>query len=173
MRRVSDIYFTLLLIPFFILLILVFFVLNCFYIEHKYSGLGLGTFYTLKLGSFLPQNREKITTLITESLEKVENEFSFYRKDSILSDLNRNKVLNDPPEDFSRLIRFSLQLSVLSEGYYDITIGPLKKLWSDLLSGEGGVPSQYKNQKALKNTGYENILFSERSILLKNSVYIT
>lgn len=65
------------------------------------------------------------------------------------------------------LISESIRFSKLSEGYFDITILPLKELW-DFKSENPKVPSRESIDKELKKVDYRNIEIGKKAVLKNN-----
>lgn len=64
------------------------------------------------------------------------------------------------------LIKLSQKYYKISEGEFDITIGPLVELW-DIGPATGKVPSDQAIEKALTVVNYEKILFDEEKVAIK------
>ena len=81
---------------------------------------------------------------IEATLVEVNRQMSNYQPDSELSRFNRAPV-NEPfkvAPDFARVTRFALELSRLSDGAFDPTLGPLINLWGfGEKTGEHVVPT--------------------------------
>ncbi|WP_037373316.1 FAD:protein FMN transferase [Anaerovorax odorimutans] len=66
------------------------------------------------------------------------------------------------------ILKTSIYYSELSEGYFDITAGPLISLWN-IKDGKGYVPSSEEIEEAKKFINYKDILFqNEKEVMLKN-----
>lgn len=113
------------------------------------KGYTMGTSYTIQwLGD--PTQLNNIQTQIDVLLESVNQQMSTYRTDSELSQFNQAK----PPytqsisAEFARVIGQSIEINHLTDGYFDISIGPLVNLWG---FGPDKRPSKQPN-KALIDT---------------------
>jgi len=124
------------------------------------QGMTMGTNYSI---SFAEQPERSITSLqgeIDEILETINKQMSTYIDDSELSQINQSKSqdwLTLSPELYE-VISMALQISHLTNGAYDITIGNLVNLWG---FGPGEIPQAVPEDEtiniALKTTGYEYI----------------
>ncbi|MBI3991506.1 MAG: FAD:protein FMN transferase [Candidatus Omnitrophica bacterium] len=102
------------------------------------------------------------------SVEGIDRLMSNYKEDSEISRLNRIKG-NEPlvvnPQVFE-IVQKSIEFGKLTSGAFDITVGPLLKLWGFYSSDARSVPDDDKIREIMSMVGYKNIrLFpSERKI---------
>jgi thiamine biosynthesis lipoprotein len=93
-----------------------------------------------------------------EEARRVDQLLSNYKDDSELSKINR--LAADGPVEISAemadLIRSCLEYSQASEGAFDITVGPLMKVWG-FYRGEGSLPGRFTLWRTLRKTGYQNL----------------
>ena len=83
---------------------------------------------------------------------------SNYLADSEWSAMNReaaSRPVRVTPELFA-LLSDCLEYSRMSDGAFDITVGPLMKVWG-FYKGEGGLPQPEEVRKALKSVGYRHV----------------
>lgn len=66
-----------------------------------------------------------------ERLAQLNERLSDYREDSEVSRLGREMRLEQPSADLVAVLRASLQVAEETEGAFDITVGPLVKLWRE------------------------------------------
>ena len=66
-----------------------------------------------------------------EELERVEDLMSIYRPDSQLSQLNRDRLLQDPHPYLVRVLRYAQTISRRTGGAFDVTVQPLWKLYAE------------------------------------------
>lgn len=96
------------------------------------TGRALGTTWTVKfLQPAPPLNPATLNARITETLERLEQQFSTYRPNSELSRFNAARStdwITVSPE-LARVATDSRSLSVLTGGAFDATIFPLVDLW--------------------------------------------
>ena len=116
----------------------------------EFSGRTMGTWYTIKVSDF-PANgdAQTVANLIEAELNNVNDKMSTYKPDSELSRFNQAPV-GEPfkvsPDTFEVLTR-SLEIWRLSQGAFDVTIGPLVNLWG---FGPDGRPDKVPSRKAMK-----------------------
>ncbi len=121
----------------------------------------MGTYYSIKWvnQAGLP-SPEVIRQQVEERLELVNDQMSTYRPDSELSRFNQFQ--SDTPFQVSaataKVVQEALRISKLSDGVYDVTIGPLVNLWS---FGPEARPEQIPSDKLihqrLSEVGYEHL----------------
>ncbi len=137
----------------------------------------MGTTYTIK---FIPQSSNtELTNLhtdINQLLANINSIMSTYDPNSELSLLNNNKS-NECiaiSEDLGVVIDNAIKISEMTQGSFDITVGPLVDLW-----GFGPeaipltIPDEKKLSSVLASVGYKNIIFDEvNSCLTKENLDI-
>lgn len=74
-------------------------------------------------------------------------------------------------EDTAELVELSLKMSEMTDGALDCTMYPVLKEWG-FTSGDYKVPDGEKIAELLKNTGYENISFDGKNIVLPENFQI-
>ena len=130
-----------------VLIFQLFFLLILFSCKEKpqysnFAGTAQGTTY-----SIVYENQGKIDPqTLRQEVEKVLHDFdmslSLYEDSSILSRINRNeKVI--PDKFFTDVYKRSVEISKLSEGAFDVTVGPLVRAW-------GFGPDEHKNVTPLR-----------------------
>jgi FAD:protein FMN transferase len=103
----------------------------------KFNGLAQGSTY-----SIVYQDPEKITPVkLKEDVEKILHNFdmslSLYNDSSLVSKINRNEDVI-PDTFFTEVFKRSEEISIMTDGAFDITVGPLVKAW-------GFGPDEHKN----------------------------
>jgi len=96
------------------------------------TGRAMGTGWTVKLAAGpTPHDLDEVSRKISGRLEHLEQIFSTYRPDSVLSRFNR-----DPGTDWvsvapemAELAQASRRISELTAGAFDVTVLPLLELW--------------------------------------------
>ena len=91
-------------------------------------------------------------------IQRIEDLLSEFRKDSYVSLVNRNagiQPVHVDSETMSLLERCG-QISQLSQGYFDITVGPLKKIYR-FQNDQFLLPTKKEIRKALNKVGYQKI----------------
>ena len=92
----------------------------------------MGTTYTIR---FLPelgsQSNEEMQRLIDEELNRVNQQMSTYLKDSEITRFNDSQSMDWFPVSLetAQVVALSLEISEVSNGAFDVTVGPLVDLW--------------------------------------------
>jgi len=119
----------------------------------------MGTTYTVV--AYGPDQNVLIaaTEQAFEEVRRIDRMLSNYRPDSELSQVNRlaaQRPVAVGPEVF-QLLAGCVEYGRLSQGAFDITVGPLMKLWG-FYKGSGRLPHRAEIRGALGRVGYKNIL---------------
>lgn len=114
-----------------------------------FDGLTMGTTYTVKVTPPLPMDHNVLTRDIAAILDGVDARMSTYKPDSELSRLNANTTTDPAPlsRDMADIFAAALDISRLSDGAFDISVGPVVNLWG---FGTGGHPRQVPDDAALE-----------------------
>ncbi|HAA24567.1 MAG TPA: FAD:protein FMN transferase [Ruminiclostridium sp.] len=92
-----------------------------------------------------------------DEIKKYENKFSRHVPESEISEANNNAGKPVTVSDETvEIIRSSLLFSDISEGLFDISIGPLIDLW-DINGNNPRLPSENEIENALEKVDYNNI----------------
>lgn len=143
------------------------------------SGMTMGTTYSVKL---LPQKNILDKTAVHADIEQIladiNQSMSTYIPDSELSLLNQSNVSDwqNLSDDLYSVIEHANSVSVITNGAFDVTVGPLVNLWGfgpDPFTHE--IPDEALLQETKKHTGYEKIvidLLSNRISKSDPNIYI-
>jgi thiamine biosynthesis lipoprotein len=118
----------------------------------------MGTTYSLVLYGDNRDRLEAAAEAAFEETRRLDRLLSHYRAQSDVSEINRlaaQRPVKVTPEMF-RLLEACLAYSRASEGAFDITVGPLIKLWG-FFKGDGRVPGRAEVAQALENVGYRRL----------------
>jgi len=93
-----------------------------------------------------------------DEILRLDNVMSNFKRDSDLSGMNREAHFHAVriPPDLYKVIETSLVYSRLSDGAFDVSVGPLVDLWKAALSG-GATPSVAELARARACVGFEKI----------------
>lgn len=102
-------------------------------------------------------NSKKIIDELFDKIEDMENKYSRYVEGSEISEINSNPgTFVSVSEDTFELVEHCLYFSAISDGLFDISIGPLVDLWD--INGENPkVPSRSEIDEAKNKINYRNI----------------
>ena len=140
------------------------------YVSREHTGKTMGTNYAVKVAQF-PETGDwqKIVDEIQERLDALDQMMSTYRQDS---DVCRFSASTSAEEWFSvsqetaQVIHTALEISMLTEGAFDITVAPLVRHWG---FGAGGTPRPASSFEELQSTA---ALLKERTGYEKLSVQL-
>ena len=122
----------------------------------------MGSTYTVALYG---ESRDQLEAIVEEAFNEVrrlDRMLSNYRRDSEWSEVNRfaaERPVKVTPELF-RLLEKCVDYSRRSEGAFDISVGPLMKVWG-FYRGSGRLPGPQEIRQAMENVGYRNILLDK------------
>ena len=137
---------------------------------YERSFLIMGTVCDIKVVSADPKKAQDFLQQLCGSLKSTEAEYNFYDSKSRISGINAEASRGSAilTLDESRLIRRSIELSVLTEGAFDITFSPLWELWKQC-EKEKRIPSADEIRIAKNNIGYKKIVLSSDGRSMKFS----
>lgn len=119
----------------------------------------MGATYSVVLYGYDRDQMEAAVEAAFEEVRRIDGFLSNYRPGSDLSEVNRwaaERPVKVTPELF-QLLEKCLEYSRQSEGAFDITVGPLMKVWG-FYRGTGHLPGKEEVSRGLKKVGYRNIL---------------
>lgn len=96
------------------------------------AGRALGTTWSAKwLQPAAPLSTTAVERQLADRLEQAERHFSTYRPDSALSRFNasRSTEWQPVPAEVAQTAARAREISALTDGAFDVTVGPLLKLW--------------------------------------------
>ena len=137
-----------------------------------FNGTTMGTTYSITLINFI-DNKDEFKLLIDDDLERINMKFSTYLDKSEISILNNST--NDTlmvSNDFLYVLSKALYYCNLSNGSYDITVGPLVKLWGFSNLDTQYVPTNKDVNVALSKVGYHKISFNNNYLIKSDNVEI-
>lgn len=127
----------------------------------------MGTSITISL--YDHQSEELLDQAFTK-IEELENQLSINRTHTLLDEINNNAGIHPTsvPLDMFEVLEKSLYYSKLTEGSFDITIGPLVKLWN-IGFPDAHVPSTAEISAALPLVDYSLVSLDP----VNQTVYLT
>lgn len=137
-------------------------------------GQTMGTTYTVKVVASQVE-KDDLKQEVDRELARVNGLMSTWIPESELSRLNAAPV-GEPFEvspDTLEVIRLSREVSELSEGSFDITVGPLVNLWGFGPDPSGReVPSDDEIAAARERVGFDYIVIDGNTVTKKADIYI-
>jgi thiamine biosynthesis lipoprotein len=126
------------------------------------SGDSMGATYTVVVyGEDEPRMIAAVESAF-EEVRRIDHLLSNYRPSSEWSTVNRNAAAGpvQVSEELFRLLSDCLDYSRASDGAFDITVGPLMKLWG-FYRGSGRMPHRAEIRTMLGRIGYRNVILDE------------
>jgi FAD:protein FMN transferase len=143
--------------------------------EVAITGNTMGTTYTIKIIDNLQQNIDIdiVKGKVDSALQTVNQQMSTYIPDSEISQFNRltSKEWFTVSTDFYDVIVEAQNISKLTNGAFDITVGPIIDLWGfskNLLQNDWQPPNDQEIKETIKSIGFRNITVGKNSIKKKN-----
>ena len=111
--------------------------------------------------------KKSLKTCISE-IKRLENIFSLFDKNSSISKLNKNGVLNNPPKELIEVLNFAHKISINSQGAFDVTVQPLWLAHEKAFKTKGNSQNlEIYIKKASKLVSYKNIIINKKEIRFK------
>ena len=132
------------------------------------SSLLMGTVVEITVQRKDPTVARKAIQHAFDEGKRTENLLSIYKKDSEISMINLKAGLEEVKVsgDSLYLIEKALYYSELSDGAFDITVGPLIELWG-FRNGEMKVPDKTEIEKVLPLVNYKNVSINRENSTVK------
>ena len=129
--------------------------------QYELAGGALGTtFRVLLVAPGERFSRDELQTRILETMDEIDRLASTWREDSELSrfNANRSEAWIETSAEFCDAVDRALEISRLTDGAFDITVGPLVNLWG--FGPDGSVtmpPADERLRAVLVDVGYEQL----------------
>jgi thiamine biosynthesis lipoprotein len=127
-------------------------------VRYEASHEAMGTIYTVVAYGRDKTSLSEAVGQVFEEIDQLDDQMSNYKPESELSGINRDAAQREvtvSPELFN-LIQYSMHASEESGGDFDITVGPLMKLWG-FFRGQGHLPSPAEIAQVQKRIGYRHV----------------
>lgn len=138
--------------------------------EVALTGEALGTFYSVRI-PILPQGitPTDIETWVRGTLDRIDGLMSTYREDSELSRFNQHHSTSpfQVSEETYNVIQIAQQVSEESDGFFDITVGPLVNTWGFGPETPASVPEESQINHLLERVGYKKLILMPDHFLAK------
>ena len=127
----------------------------------------MGTTFTVAAYDTQKDKLHAAVEAALEEAQRLDRMLSNYRAESEWSRVNRlaaDREVQVSPE-FFKLLASAVEYSRRSEGTFDITVGPLMRVWG-FYKGSGRLPHRAEVRTVLDRVGYQNILLNadERTV---------
>ncbi|PID47074.1 MAG: hypothetical protein CSB47_01070 [Proteobacteria bacterium] len=127
----------------------------------KISGPTMGTRYHITLfpaeGKTL--DRASVQQSIDDSLRRINKQMSTWDKTSEITRFNQSQSTDwfSVSPEFAKVTAAAQEISRLSAGAFDVTVGPLIRMWGFGKDFTNNNPDQASIDAAMKNTGYQRL----------------
>jgi len=127
-------------------------------VRYEASHQAMGTEFTLVAYGADATFLAEAVNQVFEEIDTLNAQMSNYKAESELSVINREAAAHPVPVEphLFALLQFSLAASRESGGDFDITVGPLMKLWG-FFRGQGRLPAPGEIARAQKAVGYDHL----------------
>ncbi|MFH1287285.1 MAG: FAD:protein FMN transferase [bacterium] len=135
----------------------------------------LGTIVDIKIYQTDKKTAKEAIKKAFYEIERINHVFSHYREDSFISKINKNSGnWVDVSEEVINLIGQAIKFSVLTDGAFDITIGPVVNLWGFGAAKKHYIPSDKEISDNLFLVDYKNVEIDreKNKIRIKNGTRI-
>lgn len=130
----------------------------------NFNGIALGSYYSV---SYLGEEDAVFFNSIDSLIKSFEAMASIFNTNSLVSKINANQTV-ELNEDFISIFTISQQVSALTNGAFDITVGPLVNIW-----GFGSEHQMDISQNLIDSikqfVGYEKIALENNQIIKSDS----
>ena len=135
-------------------------------VEIRIDGQIFGSTYSLVTYGTNKTPRSKLKELVEQRLHEIDSSMSTWDKTSELTRINQGPILQPLPisSDLSVVLREAMRLSEMTDGIYDVTVGPLVKLWGFGPTGPRPEPSATEVQDAKAKVGFRNLKYTNSSV---------
>ena len=142
------------------------------------SGATMGTTYTISLVATLTAaQQQQLQAAVDGQLASINQSMSTYIDDSELSRLNRSEPgsWQQISDDLFQVLRLSQEIAELSQGGFDVTVGPLVNRWGfgpDFTITQ--IPTETEIETLLERIGAEHVVLASDGPKVKRAkpVYI-
>lgn len=141
----------------------------------RIEGEAAGVRFVVELAETLPPvERAEVGKIVAEALDQVSSKTSTSLPESDLSRLNRAGAGVEVPVSVESLhiVREAVRVSELTGGAFDVTVGPLARLWGfgpgASVSREG--PSEEQIAAARARVGFQNLELDDDSITITKRI---
>ncbi len=142
----------------------------------SFSGPTMGTTYTVKFYTTPDvEDARNLKSEIDSVLVKVNKLMSTYDPTSELSEFNKLSAGGeaDISRDMAYVVEKALLISQMTNGEYDVTVGPLVNLWGfGPGKREDRVPSDEEIEQAKSRVGYKYLMLDDTHLSKAKNVYV-
>lgn len=131
---------------------------------HHIDGNAFGTYYAV---TYKGKDNPDLQPAIDSILNQVNNDFSIFNEQSLISQINDNKEVA-LSNDFIEVFNIAQKIGQETEGAFEMTIGPLVNLWGFGKNERQSDISQEEIDSILQYVGYWKINIQNQKIIKEN-----
>jgi thiamine biosynthesis lipoprotein len=124
----------------------------------RWQGVALGAGASMQLVGLSDNEAAPIFEQIEQEVARLENVFSLYLEDSVLSQLNRFGAIDNPPSELLELLSIASTIHSATDGAFDPTVQPLWVLYAHA-GIEGKKPSAAEISDTRALIGWKKLFF--------------
>ncbi|MFC3151336.1 FAD:protein FMN transferase [Litoribrevibacter euphylliae] len=146
-------------------------------VKSSYQGRAMGTTYSVVYVLNGKVEEKVVQTRIDQAINLVNDQMSTYKADSNLSIFNQKPAgaCYKFPQDTYRVLEMAVEISNVTEGAFDPTVGPLVNLWGfgpDYHESKRPSDEQIRELKSTK-VGYQYLTLKEDNVACKEKdIYV-
>jgi thiamine biosynthesis lipoprotein len=128
--------------------------------ELAISGATMGTTFNVKVvtDDVTDEHRDHLSRIMREVVDGVDNAMSTYRPQSEIETFNHSGTeLFEASPDLIEVVSEAQRVARLTNGAFDITVGPLVDIWGFGPSGPTETPGDERLQELVAVTGFEQL----------------
>lgn len=135
----------------------------------KKAALSMGTVFEITAYVSDKYKADKAFNDVFKEINRLDYLMSNYKEESELSKVNKYAASEptDCDNELAYVIEQSLQYSDITDGAFDITVGPLMKKWG-FFKEQGRIPGKEELESVLKSVSCKNIIIEEK---IKKSLF--
>lgn len=124
----------------------------------------MGTVVNLTVVSADPADAQQAITACLDHMAALETILSRFKPESQLSLLNRDGRLHNADPALLHLVAYANDVSVQSDGAFDITIKPLVDLYAQVQSANGQLPTVDQIAEVIRRVDYRQLIVNGTSV---------
>ncbi len=138
----------------------------------SWQGVLLGADASITLYSEKEAEARKAIENMLQEVTRLEAYFSLYKQHSLISRLNKNGAIENPPSEFVELIGKAIEIAETTNGRFDPTI---QMLWTLLAENQrlGTTPTAAEMAAARTSIGFQKVQIDSSAIVLSNGQQLT
>jgi thiamine biosynthesis lipoprotein len=134
----------------------------------------MGTIVTLTISAPDLDSSRAAASAALDRMSRLERVLSRFIPGNPVSQLNRTGVLDDPDADLVHVLRAAREMSLLTQGAFDITIKPVLDLYQAARARGGAIPAAGAIREALRLVDYRAVeVFDDRVALIVPGMQVT